>query len=82
MYTIQLHIGRSKKQFFTLYNRISMNKLSELTPDYIPISEAAKILKIKESTVREYIARGRLISYKWYHVTVLRREDIIAYRDS
>lgn len=58
-----------------------MKTITHTTQDHITIMEAAEILGIKEQSVRDLISRGKkLTPYKYFHMTLLSRDEILEYK--
>lgn len=50
--------------------------------EYLSIAEIAKLLGLKEQTIREYIKRGDLVAYRFGKVLRVKREDFTRFTDS
>ena len=49
---------------------------------YLTAEEAAKVLGLKESVIRNYLSLGRLTKYKFKTLTLLNAEEIQRCKDS
>ncbi len=50
--------------------------------EYLSIAEIAKLLGLKEQTIREYIKRGDLVAYRFGKVLRVKKEDFNRFTDS
>src|SRR6266851_2329789 len=58
-----------------------ISELQSATPaqrEFLPVPEAAELLRVSETTVREWMANG-LMHYKHGKVTRIRRSDLLAF---
>jgi excisionase family DNA binding protein len=46
------------------------------TSDFLTVEETAKFLGVKESTIRDYLSLGKLITYKLKSLTLLKLDDV------
>ena len=49
--------------------------------EYYTVEEAAKVLGIKESAIRNYLSLGRLITYKIKSLTLLKADEVRRWKD-
>ncbi len=59
--------------------RRKFTELNNVSDEYVVISVAAQMLNVKEQTVREYLARNRFKAYKYFHVTLLNKQELNEY---
>lgn len=52
-----------------------------MNKEYYTVRETAKILEIREQTVRDYISAGRFESKKIYNSTVISKDQINKYKN-
>ncbi|HTR81761.1 MAG TPA: helix-turn-helix domain-containing protein [Bacteroidota bacterium] len=49
--------------------------------EFYTVEEAAKVLGIKESAIRNYLSLGRLITYKIKSLTLLKADEVKRWKD-
>lgn len=66
------------------YYTSPMSEMSDVSgiPGYVSIKEAAKILNLAPNTVYEYVAEGRLSSFRAAHVIMIPLAEVQAFRPS
>jgi len=61
-----------------------MNKVKDIKQanagDYFTVDEAANELGIKPTAIRNYVTWGKLTTYKFKTLTLLKREEIEAWK--
>jgi len=62
-----------------------MNKAKELriatTTDYFTVDEAAELLGIKPTAIRNYLTWGKMIACKFKTLTLISKEEIDRWKD-
>ena len=48
--------------------------------EYLTVEEAAAYLGIKEMSIRNYLSDGKLTTYKFKTLTLLKKEDVQAWK--
>lgn len=63
----------------------SMSKVKEMkevnTADYFTVDEAAKELGIKPTAIRNYLTWGKLTTFKFKTLTLVKREEVEAWKE-
>ena len=49
--------------------------------DYLTVEEAAIILDVKEMSIRNYLSNGRLTTFKFKTLTLLRKDEVDRWKD-
>lgn len=49
--------------------------------NYLSVSEASDSLGVKESAIRNYLYAGKMTTYKFKELTLLKKEEIENWRD-
>lgn len=55
------------------------------TPDlsgFLTVEEAAKLLGIKETSIRMYLSKGKLVTYKLKTLTLLKMEELKRWKEN
>ena len=57
-----------------------MKTITQLSPEYITVKEAAEILAVEPGTVRQLLWQKKFTTYKLDVITRLSREEVLKYK--
>jgi len=49
--------------------------------DYLTVSKAARTIGVAEQTIRNLLTQGKLIRYKFKGLTLLKKDELLAYHN-
>jgi excisionase family DNA binding protein len=49
--------------------------------EFLTVEEAASLLGLKEMSVRNYLSDGKLTTYKFKTLTLLKKEEVLRWRE-
>ncbi len=49
--------------------------------EYLTVEEAASLLGLKEMSIRNYLSDGKLTTYKFKSLTLLKKEEVMKWKD-
>ena len=70
----------SEPTFSESKNKDIMKTITQLSPEYITVKEAAEILAIEPGTVRQLLWQKKFTTYKLDVITRLSREEVLQYK--